>query len=64
MDPNQTFADMVAAMRDDDHETARERALDLKDWLAKGGFTPYQFNRTGIDAYIAMVLRRTAYLDF
>ncbi len=60
MDPNQTYLDMYHAMRDGDHETARELALALKEWLARGGFYPYQYTPTEIDAYIANVLRRTA----
>ncbi|MBX3442139.1 MAG: hypothetical protein KF774_07010 [Planctomyces sp.] len=64
MDPNQAFLDMFRAMRDGDHETARERALALQEWFAKGGFTPYQFSRQAMEAYIASVLRRTSHLDF
>ena len=60
MDPNQTFLDMFEAMKSQDFETARERALALKDWFAKGGFYPYQFTPEAMHAYIASVLRRTA----
>jgi hypothetical protein len=62
MDPNQTYLDMFAAMRDGDHETARELALALKDWFARGGFYPYQYTQVAMDAYIASVLRRTIHL--
>jgi len=62
MDPNQTFLDMFHAMRDGDHETARELAFALKRWFASGGFYPYQFTPEAMNAYIASVLRRTAYL--
>lgn len=62
MDPNQTFLDMFNAMRDEDHETARECALALDEWFSKGGFTPYQFSREAMIAYIRSVLRRTSYL--
>ncbi len=60
MDPNQAFLDMFAAMKENDFETARERALALKDWFAKGGFYPHQYTPEAMHAYIASVLRRTA----
>ena len=49
-------------MRDGDHETARELAIALKRWFAGGGFYPYQFTPEAMNAYIADILRRTAYL--
>jgi hypothetical protein len=63
MDPNQTYLSMFRAMRDGDHETARELAQALKRWFAIGGFYPYQCTPEAMNAYIADVLRRTAYLD-
>jgi len=60
MDPNQTFLDMFEAMKANDFETARELALALKDWFAKGGFYPHQFTPQAMHAYLASVLRRTA----
>ncbi len=63
MDPNQTFLDMFHAMRNQDHQTARSLALDLKRWFAIGGFYPYQYTPEAMDAYIASVLRRTVYLN-
>ena len=60
MDPNQTYLDMFAAMKAGDFETARELALALKNWFAKGGFCPYQYTPEAMHAYIASVLRRTA----
>ncbi len=62
MDPNQTFLDMFHAMRDGDYATGRELAIALKDWFARGGFYPYQYTPEAMNAYIADVLRRTAYL--
>ena len=62
MDPNQTYLDMFDAMREGDHETARSLALVLKRWFSSGGFYPYQFTPEAMNAYIADVLRRTAYL--
>lgn len=60
MDPNQTFLDMLKAMKNQEFEAARERALALKEWLAKGGFTPLRFTADTINGYIASILRRTA----
>ncbi|MDB5346022.1 MAG: hypothetical protein JWP89_4399 [Schlesneria sp.] len=59
MDPNQTFLDMFAAMKDKDFETARELALALKGWFANGGFYPHQYTPEAMHCYIASVLRRT-----
>lgn len=63
MDPNQTYLDMFAAMRDGDLATARELALALKHWFANGGFYPYQYTKEAMHAYIASVLRRTCGID-
>jgi len=60
MDPNQTFFDMLAAIRDKDKATAHELALALKSWFANGGFYPFQCTPEAMNAYIASVLRRTA----
>lgn len=59
MDPNQTYLDMFEAMKSGDLETARERALALKAWFAKGGFYPHQLTPQAMHAYIVSVLRRT-----
>ena len=60
MDPTQCYLEMFAAMRDGDLATARERALALRDWLDRGGFSPPNSNPTEVRAYLASVLRRTA----
>lgn len=60
MDPYQTYRDMFAAMESDDFETARELALALKEWFARGGFTPHQVTREAMHELLASVLRRTA----
>jgi hypothetical protein len=62
MDPNAAYLEMFNAMRDGDHETARERAIALRDWFAKGGFYPYQYSPEEMNAYIAKVLRRTSHI--
>ena len=63
MDPNQTYLDMYHAMRRGDHLTARNLAMNLKNWFENGGFYPYQFTPEAMHAYIANVLRRTVYLN-
>jgi hypothetical protein len=62
MDPNQTYFEMCEAMREGDYETARALALALKRWLASGGFYPGQLTPDSINAYLATILSRTAYL--
>ena len=63
MDPTTAYLAMFEAMKDNDLETARERAVDLREWLGKGGFYPPKYSKVEIDAYVANVLRRTAHLD-
>ena len=63
MDPTAAYLAMFDAMNEKDFETARDRALGLKDWLGKGGFYPPRYSRVEIDGYLANVLRRTAHLD-
>ena len=59
MDPNQTFSDLMEAMRTEDHDTARDLALALQNWLAKGGFCPGGHTREEVESYLASVLFRT-----
>lgn len=62
MDPTQCYLGMFTAMKDGDLFTARERALALRDWLGRGGFSPPNYSPTEVRAYLASVLRRTAEL--
>ncbi|MCA9094029.1 MAG: hypothetical protein KDA68_11110 [Planctomycetaceae bacterium] len=64
MDPYQTYLDMYDAMKHKDHAAAREQALNLKEWFAKGGFYPYQVTPLAMQAYLAFVLRHTEYLEY
>ncbi len=59
MDPNATYMEMFYAMRDGDLSSAREHAITLQEWFAKGGFYPYQVTKVAMDAYVNHVLRRT-----
>ena len=63
MDPTAAYQDCYEAMRARDFETARQRAVDLRQWLGKGGFYPPKYSKVEVDSYVASVLRRTAYLD-
>lgn len=63
MDPTICYLEMYEAMKAGDHQTARQRALELKQWLDRGGFYPTSYTRTEVDAYLANVLRRTVYLS-
>lgn len=60
MDPTQCYLEMFEAMKAGDFATARERALDLKEWLDRGGFYPPNYTGTEVRGYLANVLRRTA----
>ncbi len=59
MDPYQTYLAMFEAMQTNDHETARELAFALHDWIAKGGFCPDQVTLAAMQVAIHSVLRRT-----
>lgn len=63
MDPNQTYVDMIAALQEQDLETARTLALALKNWLATGGFYPSQYPAEKVHSSIENVLNQTAGID-
>jgi signal recognition particle GTPase len=63
MDPNQTYRDIVDAMTDQDHETARALALALRRWIASGGFLPSGYSEQEVEALIRDVLLQTDYLN-
>ena len=60
MDPTQCYLEMFEAMKAEDFATARERALALKEWLDRGGFSPPNYTEEEVRGYLANVLRRTA----
>jgi hypothetical protein len=62
MDPTTSYLEMLAAMNHKDYTLARERAIELKRWLRRGGFYPLTYSKTEVDAYLASVLRQTAHL--
>lgn len=60
MDPTQCYLEMFEAMNQSDFDTARERAISLRDWLESGGFYPPNYTEVEVDSYLASVLGRTA----
>jgi hypothetical protein len=63
MDPTQCYLEMFDAMQDGDLATARERALDLRNWLERGGFYPPSFAETEVYDNLVAVLLRTSTLQ-
>ena len=62
MDPNQAYGEMILAMKLGEHAEARELALSLQTWYARGGFYPPQVTETTMVGSILYVLRHTLYL--
>jgi len=50
MDPQATWDELQDAIRCNDLEITRERALSLLDWLARGGFPPVTSTDPTMDA--------------
>jgi len=48
MDPEATYADFIAALRDGDAEVASHRLDDLATWLNRGGFAPARLTVHGL----------------
>jgi hypothetical protein len=63
VDPNRTYLDMLDMMRDDDHESARRAAIELRCWTRRGGFYPADRDPRRVDRTVAKVLARTRYLS-
>jgi hypothetical protein len=63
MDPYQAYLDMFAAMRDGDHATAREHAIELGRWIDQDGFIPYQVQPIAFIAYVKNVLYQTRHVE-
>lgn len=57
MDPHQTYRDLLDALKCDDAETARDLALALQRWLARGGFYPASLTPEAMTSAIAAALR-------
>lgn len=60
MDPQQTYCDLLDALKCGDTETARDLALDLQHWLARGGFAPQPLGTEIVSEIIAAALRPSA----
>lgn len=63
MDPTQCYLEMCDAMQEGNLATARERALDLREWLERGDFYPPDFSESEIHDYLGAVLLRTSALQ-
>jgi hypothetical protein len=50
MDPQATWDELQDAIRCNDQEITRERALSLLGWLARGGFPPVTSTDPAMDA--------------
>ena len=50
MDPQATWDELQDAIRSNDPEITRERALSLMDWLDRGGFPPVTSVDPAMDA--------------
>jgi hypothetical protein len=62
MDPTICYQEMLAAYQNEEWETARDRALALKEWLDRGGFHPDDDTKNEVRRRIAEILRQTAHL--
>lgn len=61
MDPNVCYQEMCEAVEEADRlfAIARQRALALQGWLAKGGFCPAEVPESVVRAVIHQVFLRT-----
>ena len=59
MDPTSCYLEMLCSMTEGDHETARAHAQNLKAWIDKGGFYPFNCELLEVDGHLARVLRIT-----
>lgn len=60
MDPTTCYQEMLDAMHHRDFDTARDRAIALKDWLNRGGFYPTGHDREEVHQRLAEALWNTA----
>lgn len=58
MDPNAAYREMCEFVNINDMASAREKAIQLKDWLDRGGFYPVYCLKSDVDHYIQNILRR------
>ena len=63
MDPTQFFLEMNEAVNNGDLETARERALALRDWLDRSGFSPAGVHNVQLRSLLAKVIGQSTPLD-
>ena len=56
MDPNVTYKMMMEYFMEDDLDEAIRCAIDLRDWVDKGGFKPFPVKGFDFDRALASVL--------
>ena len=63
MDPDRLYWETHMYMKDGLYEQARNAAIELRNWLDKGGFYPLFYSHQEVNNYLASVLRRTTYYE-
>jgi len=59
LDPTTCYTEMLTLMRDGDSAAAREHALNLQQWLNRGGFCPQGHSLAEVNSQLARALRVT-----
>jgi hypothetical protein len=60
MDPIACYRRIFDAWESSDYAECRQAALDLREWLTRGGFYPPNADRTVVDTVIRAVLEVTS----
>jgi uncharacterized protein (UPF0262 family) len=55
MDPAAAWRELTDALGRGDHDTAKERAEALIDWIGKGGFNPINCSHSGAVALLGFL---------
>lgn len=63
MDPTANFRDILSALADNDLETARDLADDLRQWLRRGGFSPVGYDAKLVADTLAFLQCRFELID-
>lgn len=56
MDPTQCYAELLAARAAGDDDTMIQHALNLREWLQKGGFPPQDVLLANVQLVLTEVL--------
>lgn len=52
MDPTEAYKNLLNARKENDGDTVRQLARDLRDWLKKGGFYPTGESKFEVDSVV------------